>query len=135
MFCKYGEENKSDLRDILQNVIHQILCADSHSKSSFNQIVRNARLGSRTPHAQNMAQLWSLLQQMLGKETRVCCVIDGLDECSNTTEDQISFINQLSTMFHIIRATTRLAIISRLDKFEIGDPSLWTIIQICSSDV
>ncbi|MCJ1236999.1 hypothetical protein MMC14_004983 [Varicellaria rhodocarpa] len=135
VFCKYGEENKSDIKDILRNVIYQILCANSRSKSLFNQMVRNARLGARTPYAQNVAQLWSLLQQMLRKETSVCCVIDGLDECSNTIEDQVSFINELSAIFHTAKATTRLAVISRLDRSEIGNPSLWTIIQIHSSDV
>ncbi|MCJ1242728.1 hypothetical protein MMC14_010737, partial [Varicellaria rhodocarpa] len=135
VFCKYGEENKSDLKDILRNVIHQILCADSTSKSSLNQMIRNARLGAKTPHAQNMAQLWNLLQQMLGKAIRVCCVIDGLDECSNVIEDRVSFINKLSVLFHTAKATTRLAVISRLDRSETGNPSLWTIIQIHSSDV
>ena len=72
---------------------------------------------------------------MLGKEARVCCIIDGLDECSNTVEDQVSFINRLSALFHAAKATTRLAVISRLDKCEIRDPSLWMSIQIQSSDV
>ena len=116
-------------------MIYQILCTDSRSKSSFSQMVRNARLGARTLHAQNMAQLWSLLQQMLGKETGVYCVIDGLDECSNAIEDQVSFINHLSAMFSTAKATARLALISRLDRSKIGNPSLWTIIQIHSSDV
>ena len=98
-------------------------------------MIRNARLGAKTPHAQNMAQLWKLLQQMLGKAIRVCCVIDGLDECSNVIEDQVSFINQLSVLFHTAKATTRLAVISRLDKSEISDPSLWTSVQIHTSDV
>ena len=135
VFCKSGEENKSDLKDILRNIIHQILCAASRLKPSFNQIVRNARLSARTPHAQNIAQLWSLLQQMLGKEVQVCCVIDGLDECSNTVEDQVSFLNHISGIFHAAKATARLAVISRLDKSELNDASLWTSIQIQSSDV
>ena len=61
VFCKSGEENKSDLEDILRNIIYQFLCAASHSRSSFHQIVRNARFSAKTPHAQNMSQLWSLL--------------------------------------------------------------------------
>ncbi|KAL9118301.1 MAG: hypothetical protein Q9187_005157 [Circinaria calcarea] len=135
VFCKSGEENKSDLKDILRNMIYQILCAASRSNLSFNQIVRNARLGTRTPYAQNTAQLWSLLQQMLRKEVQVCCVIDGLDECSNTAADQVSFLDHISGIFHAAKATTRLAVISRLDKSELNNASLWTSIQIQTSDV
>lgn len=133
VFCKYGEENKSDLEDIIRNLIHQIICADSPSKSLFNQMIRNARFAARTEYAQNMTHLRSLLQEMLRKET-VCCIIDGLDECSNNREGQAIFINQLSAMFCAAKATSRLAVISRLDKAERENPSLWVNIQIHSAD-
>ena len=72
---------------------------------------------------------------MLGNEPRVCCIIDGVDECSNTVKDQVYFINRLSAMFRTAKATSRLAVISRLDRSEMSDPSLWASVQIYSSDV
>ncbi|MCJ1251744.1 hypothetical protein MMC30_008981 [Trapelia coarctata] len=135
VFCKSGEENKSDLKDILRNVVHQVICAASPSKLSIHHIVRNARLSAKTPHAQEIGQLWSLLQQILGTGTRVCCIIDGLDECNGTPEEQIPFLNRLSDVFHTAKTTTKLAVISRLGTSELSHPSLWSSIQIESSDI
>ena len=47
----------------------------------------------------------------------------------------MSFLNHISGIFHAAKATARLAVISRLDKSELNDASLWTSIQIQSSDV
>jgi tetratricopeptide (TPR) repeat protein len=135
VFCKSGEENKSDVKDILRNIIHQIIRAASNSKAIFSQVVRNARLNAGTPYAQNISELWSMLRQLLGREVRVWCVIDGLDECSNPTEDQLTFLNQLSGVFSTAKAVTRVAVISRLDMAELADSRLWASVQTQSSDV
>ena len=72
---------------------------------------------------------------MVKSETRISCVIDGLDECSATAKDRHTFLGRLSRMFHDARVTAKLAVISRLDSSEIANQSLWVTINIQSSDV
>jgi tetratricopeptide (TPR) repeat protein len=133
--CKSGEENKSNLDDILRNIIHQVLCSTAPFKQALHQCIRNVRLSAKTLHAQEIGQLWGLLQQIVEQGVQLYCVIDGLDECNGTAEEQISFTKKLSSFMKSSESTTRLAVISRLDLSESGDLSQWSRVLIQSQDV
>jgi tetratricopeptide (TPR) repeat protein len=135
VFCKSGEENKSNLDDILRNIIHQVLCTTSPYKQALHQYIRNVRLSAKTLHAQDIGQLWRLLQQIVEQGFQLCCVIDGLDECNGTAEEQIFFTNKLSSLMKTPKSTTRLAVISRLDPLDSDERSQWSRVSIQSQDV
>jgi hypothetical protein len=135
VFCESGKEDKDDLEGILRNVVYQIMDTSSSLRPAFHKLVRGVRLGARTSYAQNMEQLWSLLQRMVNMKIKMCCVIDGLDECSITKEDRVVFLQRLSAIFYCSKTTTKLLVISRLDRSEIGDQSIWNSVQIQPADV
>jgi tetratricopeptide (TPR) repeat protein len=126
-----GEENKGDLIDILRNLIHQVIRA----KPSLHYIIRNARLEAKSPHAQDIAQLWTILQQTLDSDFQVIFIIDGLDECSSGMEQRKFFLNQLSSICLSAKAVTKLMVFSRLHRSELSDLSPWDFLQIAASNV
>src|SRR5437667_6018663 len=77
-----------------------------------------------------------MLQRMLEGNGKVCCILDGLDECRNPVRERESFFSQLTKSFTLQGDTTRLMVISRLDPSELGvSLSRWECVQIQSSDV
>src|SRR5437764_6064915 len=73
---------------------------------------------------------------MLGGNDKVCCVLDGLDECRNSVKERMPFLRQLTETFTLRGETTRLMVISRLEPSELGeDLCRWECMQIRSSDV
>ncbi|KAH0565056.1 hypothetical protein GP486_001552 [Trichoglossum hirsutum] len=134
--CKDGQENKSDLQSILQNLVFQLLEHKTHSKR-FHQIVQSARLNTKTQYVQSIGELWNLLQRMLPIVNMAYFVLDGLDECNSQTDELISFVTRLKELFSGVgNRSVKLMVISRLDKSLLGNAlHNWLCIDIQTSDV
>ncbi|KAH0539046.1 hypothetical protein FGG08_004392 [Glutinoglossum americanum] len=135
VFCKDGEENKDNLESILRNLVFQLLEKFSSDKR-FHTLVRNARLNEKSLFVQPTEVLWLMLEWMLRESNRTYCVLDGLDECSNSTSERASFFMRLTEAFKMDGHTAKLAIISRLDQSEAAEESsFWKCVQVRPSEV
>ncbi|KAF8538273.1 hypothetical protein BDD12DRAFT_806266 [Trichophaea hybrida] len=80
-----------------------------------------------------LQQLWSILKRLLECSDGCVCVIDGLDECSNTTEKAAGFVRRLTDTFST--STEKVAVFSRLHVPDISDAIQWKHLCIEETDV
>lgn len=137
VFCKTGEENKSDLLSVLRNIISQMLKRSKSSQKALHEIVRTARFSSKTQNAQSMDQLWSILRRLLNIIPECSCIIDALDECSNSDGEVSFFINHLTGIVEAASATIKILVTSRLERprTDNGKPCSWQLLPIQNPDV
>lgn len=133
VFCKMDHEDKSDLMSVLRNIIYQLLRKSPESKR-MHSLVQVARVESKTPFANSMELLWDLLPKLLGVlTTRIYCIIDGIDECSDPWEDVVRFLGQLAKLS---KPQFKVMFLSRNQPPVFDDQEVsWHVYGIDSSDV
>lgn len=75
-------------------------CCETSSSSylgrALKKVVRDERLSSKSQNAQSIFRLWSVLSHMLDSIPCVFCVIDGLDECCDSSDEISRFIDRFT---------------------------------------
>src|ERR1700733_13862795 len=99
-YCDFREGEKKDLRGLLSSVLVQ-LC---HQSDSYYRIVSNFYSehanGSRHPRDDELIRCLKDILRVSG-QAPVYLIVDGLDECSNTSampsprEDVLTFLEDL----------------------------------------
>jgi tetratricopeptide (TPR) repeat protein len=135
ILCKSGMENRSDVLSVLRNVIHQLIETPSSTQHELHSMVTAERVAAKTTFATSMQQLWSLLGRLLESTEGCFCVIDGLDECSNTEQEIADFVRRLTTTFSESTKTTKAVIFSRFQQPAIEFQNLWECHHIGDADV
>jgi tetratricopeptide (TPR) repeat protein len=135
VFCKAGEENKSDLESVLRNLLFQLM-VKSPKQDEFQSRVQAARLKEKTLYVQSIETVWTLFTEMLTDHVPVYCIVDGIDECTHGLEERREFLDRLSQAFTDGHEENRLMVISRLERSEIQNTSgAWEFLHIRPSDV
>ncbi|KAF8535317.1 hypothetical protein BDD12DRAFT_893306 [Trichophaea hybrida] len=134
IFCKTGMENRGDLLSVLCNLIYLLLESPISDKRRLNSIITAQRMASKSPFASSIPQLWSALRRLLKCFNSFFCVIDGLDECNNTSEEVANFICLLTDTFNTC-STAKVIVFSLLQKPDGGDDTAWEYLSIGETDV
>jgi len=134
IFCKTGMENRGDLLSVLRNMIYLLLECSTSQKRQLNSIITAERMASKSTLATSIPQLWSALRRLLECSGDFVCVLDGLDECSNTSEEVADFIRQFTDVFSTF-PTVKAIVFSRLQIPNIGDGAAWEYLSIGEMDV
>ena len=83
-YCDFREDEKRDLRGLLSSVLFQL----SHQSDSYSQIISRFYSehanGSRQPSNDALFQWFKDILEAPG-QAPVYLIVDGLDECSNTS--------------------------------------------------
>ena len=137
MLCKAGMENRCDVLSILRNILFQLVesAVTAVEKRKLHSIITSERMNSKDSFATSIPNLWSALRQLLQSTGGCVCVIDGLDECSNTEQEINDFIVKLTDVFGV-SPTTKAVVFSRLGIPSIGDSvCLWECLSITVENV
>ena len=114
-YCDFREDEKRDLRGLLSSVLVQ-LC---HQSDSYSQILSNFYSehanGSQHPSDDELVQC---LKDTLGVpgQAPVYLIVDGLDECSNTStmpSPREKILNLLKDLMHSQLPNLRICVTSR----------------------
>lgn len=78
-----------------------------------------------------MFRLWSVLSHMLDSTPCVFCVIDGLDECCDSSDEISRFIDRFTGIIRGAKTQMKVVVISRLDRsgIPVGWQFLWRYIS------
>jgi len=137
IFCKTGMENRNDVASILRNTMFQLIESPGTplEKRKLHSIITAQRMSSKDSYATSIPQMWLALIRVLQSIDGCICVIDGLDECSNTTLEITEFVFKLTDLFGI-SPLAKVIVFSRLAIPDIGNNSrMWEYLSITAEDV
>lgn len=137
VLCKAGMENRSDVMSVLRNILFQLVESPvtTSEKRKLHSVITAARMDSKDPCATSEPKLWVLLKRLLKHSGGCICVIDGLDECGNTSKEIADFITQLTDVFDA-SPKSKAVVFSRLDiPVTCNNTSVWESISIKVADV
>ncbi|KAF8253748.1 hypothetical protein K440DRAFT_575655, partial [Wilcoxina mikolae CBS 423.85] len=100
VFCKNGTEDKSDIVAVLRNILFQLVENSGPKRKQLHSIVQAERMRAATPFANSLQQLWPVLERILQSIDGFYCVIDALDECTNSNQEIADFVHQLTKILN-----------------------------------